>query len=61
MNIAYAETDDDNNVYGNRNFLMFIQQYHEVFKHSLASQNMSPAKDLDIIRNAILGLQCGDL
>lgn len=59
--MTYAETDDDNAVYGNRNYLMFIQQYHEVFKNALENSSGSPASELDHIRNAILGLQCGDL
>ena len=35
-NLMYAETDNDNAVYGHRNFLMFIQQFHEVFKNALS-------------------------
>jgi len=35
--LTFAETDNDNTVYGNRNYLMFIQQYHEVFKNAISS------------------------
>ena len=55
-NLTYAETENDNTAYGNRNYLMFIQQYHDVFKNDISSLDGSPEGELDQIRKAILGL-----
>jgi hypothetical protein len=55
-NLTYAETENDNTAYGNRNYLMFIQQYHDVFKNAISSLDGSPEGELDQIRKAILGL-----
>lgn len=55
-NLTYAETSNDNAVYGNRNYLMFIQQYHEVFNNVIASQDDSRIGKLDQIKKAIIGL-----
>lgn len=60
--VDYTESECQyNSVYGNRNNLMFIQQYHEVYKNippCRASQNKT---EIGMLRGAAMGLQCGDL
>jgi len=57
---TYEESNGNNLVYGNRNNLMFIQQYHEVYKRQGTAPANSTLAEIEKYRRAILAMQCGD-
>jgi hypothetical protein len=49
-------------VYGSRNYLMTIEQYHNVYKPAGALKPATTNKgEIEQLRNAVLAIECGDL
>ena len=58
---TYEECNGTNLVYGNRNNLMFVHQYHDVYKRQGSAPANSILFEIERYRRAILAMQCGDL
>jgi hypothetical protein len=57
---TYEESNGNNLVYGTRNNLLFIHQYHEVYKRQGSAPANSTLAEIEKYRRAILAMQCGD-
>ena len=57
---TYEESNGNNLVYGTRNNLLFIHQYHEVYKRQGSAPANSTMAEIEKYRRAILAMPCGD-
>ena len=60
VDASYEQVENQNVVFGNRNSLMFIQQYHEVYKRQSSAPPNSAMSEIERYRRAMLAVQCGD-